>query len=698
MIFVAILVAIASLAAPSAALAQTRASLIARAQVWLPTSIGAMDIRRGPQGDGAFAPGEAVRCDYVDKKLEGHSQKFACALAADDEVKVKFGVANGEVEGEVLATRLLWALGFGADRMYPVRVMCRGCPASYGVATDRADERLIEPAVIERKMPALSAPVADEGWSWPELDVIDERAGGAPRAHRDALKLLAVLIQHTDSKPEQQRLVCLAPAGTTAASNDDCARPFMMINDLGLTFGRANLANENAVGSVNFAEWAHTPVWKSGVGCVGNLPKSLTGTLKDPPISDEGRRFLAGLLSQLTDAQLRDLFTSARVELRLSSTNDSRPHYEIRNGVGSHLSRTATVDEWVRAFKAKRQEIIQQRCLDTWSSTAPPGFGTGFVVWLQSGTSRSMTIAMNVVSLLGYTPVYMSIATILALVWRLRAGVALLALLALNCVVIDAAKAVVSFPRPDAVDSRVQAIALLAASNVEAAREGTAAAWPQRIVGAIAKTVSSQSAAPSVDDSAYGFPSGHVANAAVFLFGLVYFFGWRWPWIAMVIWVPLMALSRLYLGRHFPADVLGGFGLAVIVTAMGVMALNLARLARGTEEHRVRHVARRLLITSIAVAAIALAAGLPPLDDSGRFVGIALAIAVIVNFGPALDAASWSVRLTRVAIALVIFAAVAAAMWMMAARIDAGATPLVQLAAAGVPLAVALVVSCRATR
>ena len=38
---------------------------------------------------------------------------------------------------------------------------------------------------------------------------VDPEFGGAPRAHRDAMKLLAVFLQHTDTKPEQQRIVCL---------------------------------------------------------------------------------------------------------------------------------------------------------------------------------------------------------------------------------------------------------------------------------------------------------------------------------------------------------------------------------------------------------------------------------------------------------------------------------------------------------
>jgi hypothetical protein len=325
------------------------ASAIARAQVWRPTTIPAMNIRLGPTGSGAFAPGATVNCDYLDKKLSGNSPKFACAITPGDELKVNFGANNGEVYGEVASTRLLWALGFGADAMYPARVICRGCPEQFGGIVREGGERVITPAAIERKMPGTEL-LRDgrEGWAWTELDMVDEAAGGAPKAHRDALTLLAVLLQHTDTKPEQQRLVCLEPR-SEGEHVDDCESPFLFIQDLGLTFGRANAFNANYTGSVNFSEWSQTPVWKDATGCVGNLPKSLTGTLDDPTISESGRQFLADLLVQLSDRQLYDLFDVARVTIRPRVPSD------VRSG-------TPTIDEWVQAFKQKRDEIVNRRC------------------------------------------------------------------------------------------------------------------------------------------------------------------------------------------------------------------------------------------------------------------------------------------------------------------------------------------------
>src|SRR6185295_3340941 len=192
-----------------------RLEILRRAQVWAPTDVATMDITAGPAGPDRFSRGQTVACDYVAQDMNGRSPKFMCIIPGKepDKVKVKYGAGNAEVYGEVLSTRLLWALGFGADRMYPVRVICRGCPASVvGGDLLPSGERLFDPAVIERKAPGReieSRP--NQGWSWPELDLVDAHVGGAPQAHRDALKLLAVVIKHSDSKGAQQRLVCLDP-------------------------------------------------------------------------------------------------------------------------------------------------------------------------------------------------------------------------------------------------------------------------------------------------------------------------------------------------------------------------------------------------------------------------------------------------------------------------------------------------------
>src|SRR5207248_8813016 len=140
-------------------------------------------IRVGPHQKGGFAPGEIVTCQYVKEVYGGNTPKFGCALATEDHLKVRFGRNNGEVYASVAATRLLWALGFGADAAYPVHVICRGCPEEiHGDGEAPRGETYFDIAMIERKFPGrdLNASSVGPGWSWPDLDLVDERAGGAP--------------------------------------------------------------------------------------------------------------------------------------------------------------------------------------------------------------------------------------------------------------------------------------------------------------------------------------------------------------------------------------------------------------------------------------------------------------------------------------------------------------------------------------
>ena len=59
--------------------------------------------------------------------------------------------------------------------------------------------------------------------------------------------------------------------------------------------------------------------------------------------------------------------------------------------------------------------------------------------------------------------------------------------------------------------------------------------------------------------TAYSFPSGHVARVAF----LALAFGWRWPIALASVFV--MAITRVYLGEHWPSDVIGGWVLGSVI-------------------------------------------------------------------------------------------------------------------------------------
>jgi hypothetical protein len=319
----------------------SRLDAIRRAQVWTPTDVAAFDFTAG---GGEFAPWATIACDHVVKEYGGKTPKFGCALAPGDDVKVKYGDTNSEVYAGVAATRLVRALGFGVDALHPVSIDCRGCPAELGGTPAGPGVRRFEVAAFERKLKGKDVKVNnEEGWKWAELDLVDPAAGGAPRAHRDALKLLMVFLQNGDNKASQQKMVCPSNAvKKDAAGNETCEQPLLYVQDLGYAFGKGTPLSTS---KNDLEEWSEEPIWKDSAQCLGNLKKSLIGTLKDPPISEEGRKFLADLLVQLSDKQITDMFTAARVE---------RFH--------KHTERNEPISDWVRVFKKKRDEIVNTRC------------------------------------------------------------------------------------------------------------------------------------------------------------------------------------------------------------------------------------------------------------------------------------------------------------------------------------------------
>jgi len=302
------------LAGPAEALAAFRDDALARAQVWrLPAQpIEQADLARN--ADSAFSVGDVVSCQYDFDDSKGWTPKFDCILPDGEVLRVKYGDHNGEVFAEVAATRLLSALGFGADHVSVVRaVRCFGCPPlphpRWGDLWNRFFRardgyREFDVAVVERPHPGTPVVSAeDKGWGWNELEAVTPARGGAARAEVDALRLMAVFLAHWDNKPDNQRLVCL---DLPKQVEDGCARPFAYIQDTGASFGPRRLDVEG---------WRQTPVWADASGCrvsLASMPFD-GGTFPEGVISEGGRRFLAERLGRLSRAQVRSLFAGARV-------------------------------------------------------------------------------------------------------------------------------------------------------------------------------------------------------------------------------------------------------------------------------------------------------------------------------------------------------------------------------------------------
>lgn len=290
------------------------------------------------------------------------------------------------------------------------------------------------------------------------------------------------------------------------------------------------------------------------------------------------------------------------------------------------------------------------------------------VIWLQSWASPALTAAMNGISTLGYTRAYVAIAALLAFGFRLRAAVPVLVLLALNGAFTDIAKTSASLERPDA-DTRVQSLSL----------------WASELRHRDADT-------PTEVEDSYGFPSGHVSTTTTFAVGLAMLLGWRRRgWAMAIVWIAAMGVSRMYLGRHFLGDVIGGVlvGLGTIAAAFAV--LKIAHLVRESRKHH-PWPAHRIMAVAIVFAAGALLVGLPDAGDAGRLLGTAIGALYLVRH----DLFERQVTVTARAVLVISAAAGFAGAWaVMSAALEQASPDSVsalRLAASALPNAALLIV------
>ena len=65
----------------------------------------------------------------------------------------------------------------------------------------------------------------------------------------------------------------------------------------------------------------------------------------------------------------------------------------------------------------------------------------------------------------------------------------------------------------------------------------------------------------------YGFYSSHATNTASIAVFLIVLVGkrFRWIWIIAIPWALLMSYTRVYLGVHFPGDILAGIAMGSLI-------------------------------------------------------------------------------------------------------------------------------------
>ncbi len=88
---------------------------------------------------------------------------------------------------------------------------------------------------------------------------------------------------------------------------------------------------------------------------------------------------------------------------------------------------------------------------------------------------------------------------------------------------------------------------------------------------------------PLIHETSYSFPSGHALGASVLYSFLAYLWAQRYPKNSRLIYslagivIALIGLSRLYLGVHYPTDIIAGYivGLSWLSICIGILKHNV---------------------------------------------------------------------------------------------------------------------------
>ena len=253
-----------------------------QAVLWEPVQVENRDLFAGPGGD-AMRP-DLSSIKFIEDDKNGHNKKYRIS---DGSGNVWVAKPGREARPETVAVRLLWGLGYVTEINYLVPTLT--IPSRGTFTNVRLEAR---PKNVKRLDP----------WKWRDNPFVGTN-------ELQGLKMMMVFMTNYDLLDLQNKVLEVK----------DGSHPELqyVISDLGSTFGR--LGNNNLPIFYRLGRVADSPkAWnkakfikgvKNGELRMAYTGGKSRGIMKG--ITIEQGRWLAGLLSRLSDSQVRDAFRAA---------------------------------------------------------------------------------------------------------------------------------------------------------------------------------------------------------------------------------------------------------------------------------------------------------------------------------------------------------------------------------------------------
>lgn len=187
-------------------------------------------------------------------------------------------------------------------------------------------------------------------------------------------------------------------------------------------------------------------------------------------------------------------------------------------------------------------------------------FQIEIIEFFQSFDSAALKAFMSFISVLGTIPVILLIILGITFAIDFKRGLVLVNIISWTTIFTFFIKEQVNYPRPIEVDPSIETV------YFETGNENLSDLLPKEFFDIFSEELLNET--NITDFERLGFPSGHVSIQMALWIALSFLFKRKWIRNTGIVMVLLTALSRIYLGHHFLADVIGGAILGAVVSSL----------------------------------------------------------------------------------------------------------------------------------